>query len=394
MKVRRVVFWLHLVAGVFAATVVLTMSVTGVALTYQKQLTERADQVFWPPAAPPDAGLLPIDALISRVAQAHTDAQITGITVNADTAVPALVTVATGPNLFVNRYTGEIRELGSSSTREFFRLMTTWHRYVGGTGDNRALGKAITGASNLAFLFIVASGLYLWWPRNWGAVRAVTRFKRGLSGRRRDFNWHNVVGFWTAIPLFVVVLSATVISYPWASNIAYRIAGDTPPVRSRSSARAVQNEKAADIPTLDPAQLDPLFQSASEQAAGWRTISLRLPTTEDENATFTIYGGYRGQPQLRSTLILDRNTAVVRDLATFSDQSAGQRLRSWLRFTHTGEFYGMAGQTIGGIASLAAVVLVVTGLSLSFRRFLGWITFQRRTRRARAQSGLLTEEPS
>ena len=57
---------------------------------------------------------------------------------------------------------------------------------------------------------------------------------------------------------------------------------------------------------------------------------------------------------------------------TFSGQNAGQRARTWMRFVHTGEFYGTAGQTIAGIASAAGAMLVFTGLSLAFRRFWAW----------------------
>ena len=43
-----------------------------------------------------------------------------------------------------------------------------------------------------------------------------------------------------------------------------------------------------------------------------------------------------------------------------------------LRFAHTGEVLGLPGQTIAGIASAGAVVLVYTGLALALRRFVAW----------------------
>ncbi|HEX6214823.1 MAG TPA: PepSY domain-containing protein, partial [Vicinamibacterales bacterium] len=58
---------------------------------------------------------------------------------------------------------------------------------------------------------------------------------------------------------------------------------------------------------------------------------------------------------------------------TFERLSAGRRARSWLRFAHTGEFYGLMGQTIAGIASLGGVFLVYTGFALAIRRLLAWI---------------------
>ncbi len=109
--------------------------------------------------------------------------------------------------------------------------MTSWHRYLALSGESRATGKGITGAANLAFLFIVISGMYLWLPRLWTWIqfKNVLWFRAGLAPKARDFNWHNVIGVWTAIPLAIVVAGAVPISYPWASNLVYRIAGDTPP---------------------------------------------------------------------------------------------------------------------------------------------------------------------
>jgi uncharacterized iron-regulated membrane protein len=38
MKLRTLIFWPHLIAGVVAGVVILIMSVTGVILTYERQL--------------------------------------------------------------------------------------------------------------------------------------------------------------------------------------------------------------------------------------------------------------------------------------------------------------------------------------------------------------------
>src|SRR5690606_19086031 len=107
-------------------------------------------------------------------------------------------------------------------------------------GEARDGGRAITGAANLAFLFIVASGFWLWWPRNWtaAAFRNVLGFRRGLRAKARDFNWHHVIGFWSLVPLFLVVASGVMISYPWATDLVYRLAGDTPPARPAATAPA------------------------------------------------------------------------------------------------------------------------------------------------------------
>ena len=90
------------------------------------------------------------------------------------------------------------------------------------------------------FLFIVLSGMYLWLPRVWKWIqfKNVLWFRGGLAPKARDFNWHNVIGFWSAVPLAIVVAGAVPISYPWASNLVYRIVGDTPPAASRCASGA------------------------------------------------------------------------------------------------------------------------------------------------------------
>lgn len=103
----------------------------------------------------------------------------------------------------------------------------------------------------------------------------------------------------------------------------------------------------------------------------WRSITLRLQASPQTPAAFIIDSGSGGQPQHRATLPLDTSTGRTVGWETFDTQSAGRRLRSWMRFTHTGEFYGVVGQTIAGLASAGGVVLVYTGLALVWRRVSG-----------------------
>ena len=93
---------------------------------------------------------------------------------------------------------------------------------AGLSGERRGTGKAITGASNLVFLFIVLSGLVLWWPSAFTVkqLRPITWFLGRAKGRARDFNWHHVFGIWALVPLVFVVASGVVISYPVGQPVA------------------------------------------------------------------------------------------------------------------------------------------------------------------------------
>lgn len=368
MKIfRSVIFWMHLVCGVVAGVVVLIMSITGVALTYEKQLIEWADRGAWTAPSPVGARHLPPETLLAKAAAAQPGAAPTGVTLRANAAAPATVTFEGNKSLLIDPYTGTIIGEPPAGLRSFFRTMTAWHRYLALEGASRSTGKAITGAANLGFLFIVLSGIYLWFPRVWSWLqfKNVLWFRRGLPAKGRDFNWHNVIGFWSAVPLAVVVAGAVPISYPWASNLVYRLAGDRPPTAAAPPAAATPEPVSA-------SGLNAAWSRAQAQVPAWRTMTVRL-SADSRPLVLTVDQGYGGQPQKRETLTIDRATVDIAKAETFADLSPGRRARSWLRFAHTGEFYGLAGQTLAGIVSAGGVVLVYTGLALACRRFMSWL---------------------
>jgi len=52
--------------------------------------------------------------------------------------------------------------------------------------------------------------------------------------------------------------------------------------------------------------------------------------------------------------------------------SRGQRWRTYARFLHTGQIFGLPGQVIALIATLSTLLLVWTGFALTIRRFAAW----------------------
>lgn len=375
---RTVLFWMHLACGVAAGIVVLIMCVTGVALTYEKQMLEWADRRAWMAPSSSDVQPLSPETLLATVQAAQAGAAPIGVTLRADRRMPATVLLEGNKSLLVDPYSGAIIGEPPAQLRSFFRTMTLWHRYLAMEGDRRATGRSITGAANLAFLFIVLSGMYLWVPRLWTWIqfKHVLWFRGGLSAKARDFNWHNVIGIWSAVPLAIVIAGAVPISYPWASNLVYRIAGDTPPAPAAAPARPLERTPA----TFVASGVDGAWSVAQSQIPEWRTMTTRLASSERAPVVITVDEGYGGQPDKRTTLTLDRASSTVSKEETFQDLSAGRRARSWLRFAHTGEIYGLTGQTIAGLVTAGGAVLTYTGLALALRRLAAWMTRRRHAR--------------
>lgn len=383
---RTILFWCHLTAGVVAGIVILIMSVTGVLLAYERQMLEWADTRGLEITAPTGAQRLSTADLLERVRAARPNERPVAVTLRANPGAPVAVNVG-ARTLQVDPYTGQVLGEGATSLRAFFRSVTEWHRYLAMSGESRTTGRAITGASNLAFLFIVASGPFLWWPKNaaWRQFRQILLFRGGLRGKARDFNWHNVIGVWSAVPLIVIVFGGSVISYPWMSDLVYTALGEAPPPRLRpggpppgAAAEGRPGGRGAGPRSQAPASNDVLagvdraLAAASQREPSWRTLTVRLPNADSQPVTVAVDTGTGGQPQLRSTLVVNQSSGAIEREERYADQSVGRRARSWLRFAHTGEVYGLVGQTIAGAVSLGGVVLVWTGLALALRRFVGW----------------------
>ena len=384
---RSVLFWIHLTAGVVAGLVILLMSATGVLLTYEKQMLAWSDRT--PAAAPPvaDAPRLPVEELLAAVRAAEPSGAVTGVTVSVVDGAPALVTIGQR-TIAVNAYTGAVLGDASPQLRTSFRAVTAWHRWLGVEGPGRQVARAFTGWANLLFLVVILLGPILWIPRIWtGAqLRAVTFLRSDLRGKARDFNWHNVIGIWCVVPLILIVASALPMSFQWANAALYRMAGEAPPETGRGAQVSPRDGTGSDgrrgngrrserpVERADAASqtLNAMWQRAERHVEKWRSISMRLPNDPTAPVTFTIDRGTVGQPQLRSTLTIDRSTGDVSRSETFETQTLGRRLRTFARFAHTGEFFGIAGQTIAGLASAGAVVLTWTGVALALRRFSAW----------------------
>jgi uncharacterized iron-regulated membrane protein len=328
---RRFLFWPHLAAGVLAGVVIFVMCLSGLLLTYEKQMVAWADRHVNTVPVPAGATRLPVDELLAAYPQAAA------LTLANRPAAAVQLALPGNKLLYVDPYTGRPTGEASAGARAFFRQVLLWHRWL---GENTPTTKAITGAANLAFLFLLLTGVPMW------IQRPLVWFRRGLSPKARDYNWHHVLGIWSAGPLLLIVVTAVFFSYSWATPLLYTLTGET----------AVAEAKA---PPPGPGPYEPLLRQID--APRWQTITLRPAA-----GTFAVEEGAWGRVDLRSTWTI-QNQSVVRS-ARFETLPLARRLRLWVRTVHTGEAAGLAGQTVAGLASAAGAVLVYTGLALSWRR--------------------------
>jgi uncharacterized iron-regulated membrane protein len=376
MPLRKIIFWLHLTVGILAGVVIFILSVTGVALAYQRQMLARAERGLRANDADAMRPSLPVSQLIANASASAGDTPASNVTLRSDPHAPVTIAFGREKTLFVHRTNGTVLGQGATGLRRALHTIENAHRWLMLDGDSRDTGKKITGVANLIFLFIVLSGLWIWVPKSKKALRNAIWFRGGLRGKARDFNWHNVLGIWSFLPLVIVVFSGVVISYPWATRLVYRAFGSTPPPQQQQGGPGA--ERGGNRNPADPAKLDRLFTAALAEThravPQWQSISLRLPLSSKGPVTINVDAANGTRPDKRSQLMLDPKTAEVVEHKTYAQQEAGQKARAWLRWLHTGEAGGVAGQTIAMLASLASAVLVWTGIALALRRFRGWIS--------------------
>jgi uncharacterized iron-regulated membrane protein len=381
---RRVLFWSHLCSAISAGVFILVMSATGVLLTYEHQMVDSAAHRNH--IAQAGGQLLDADRL-AQIASEKSSGGRPSLVFVADPTAPVTVSRGREGSMLLNPVDGSVIEDASAGRREFFTVVENWHRRL--AGDNNSTRAKLIDYGNLLFLFIVISGIYIWLPHvwRWRNLRGLMFFQtRYINAKVRDFNWHHVFSFWMLIPLFVISLSGVVMSFDWANKLVYAAYGEEAPQRraavpagapgtagpqGNGGARA---RDAATSPAEQPTQratLESLRQVAIAQTPGWNRLTLPMAVDGPQVEISLELKSSERRPPRQTVVLSTADASVIRvQPPQTAAQTAGQKARSWMRFAHTGEQYGIVGQTIAGIASLAACFLVYTGFALAWRRLI------------------------
>jgi len=378
MTFRNILFWFHLTAGTVAGLVILVMSLTGALIAFEPQIVDFAErEVRNVIPLGPDARRLNVETLIAKAREAFPKFPPSGVAMGSEPTSSASVSFGREETIFINPYTGDVLGRGSK-THKLMHEIEDWHRWLG----SREVGKPITGLSNAAFLILVVTGFYLWWPRRWTGTtfKAVSRFNPRLQGKARDWNRHNVIGFWCAPILLVITLTGLIMSYQWANNLLYRFTGNEPPPPAPQAAPSK--------PIEPPSDIDALWARAEQQAPGWVSIRLRFPPQPEGPVIASIQEPALWHPNPRSQLTLHPLTAEVIKWEPFSGYNLGRTLRTWVRPIHTGMAGGAVGQTIALLGAAGGIMLAWTGLAMAWRRI-----FQRKPKSVPAQTVTTTESP-
>lgn len=369
-------------AGLIAGVVIAIMSVTGIAIAFEEEILRWYDRKVSRIEAHREASL-PVAELTRRVESGRAGFQVTSVAMFRDPQRAWEFHAGREGPLYVDPFTGDSRESQSHTAHEVIHKLEEWHRWLAMKEGQTSVGRLITGISNLMFVVLCVTGLYLWFPRKWSrrALRPLVALKFSYKGKARDFNWHNVFGFWSLPFLLVLGVTAVAISFEWGHRLVFTVAGEEAP-KSRNYGMMAVPPPVVPVPAegtpLLP--LDTAFARVAEAFPDWESITLEsLPSSETTSTapdplefgvTVPDHMPSRGYIPVKS----DPFTGAILQKVHFEDRSPGLQARVWMRFLHTGGAFGLPGKIIASLASAAAVVLVWTGFALSWRRF-----FRKRT---------------
>jgi uncharacterized iron-regulated membrane protein len=255
-----------------------------------------------------------------------------------------------GFTIFVNPYTGQVLEKYSYRETGFYQVFAL-HRWL--LGSEGSVGKYIVGVSTLIFLFILLTGMILWWPKTRKMMQQRLRIKWNAGWKRINHDMHLVFGFYSAIFLFIIAFTGLAWSFEWFNNGIYAV--------TKSPLKAAPPPKSTYVADAKPVSLETALASAKViyPSAAFYTISLPKDSTEaiavntlgldavHENATDAIY--------------LDQYTGNVLGTLAFSQRSLGAKVRSTFKPVHTGSIWGTPSKIIAFIVCLFGVTFPITG---------------------------------
>jgi uncharacterized iron-regulated membrane protein len=229
---RKIFFWSHLTAGVFVALFVAFMAVTGATLAFEPQIMRYFERRLLKNSETRVSSCMSPGELMF-VVQQQTLRPIGTLQIFSDSSIPAQIQFGKEDVLFVNPCTGRVLSGAATKVRSFLVTVRNLHVSVSLEHERGGVLQELKNAANLGFCFLILSGLVLWMPRRWrkANIQAVTMFRARLRGRARDWNWHNVTGFWLALPLLVMTGTGAIMSYSWAETLLYRASGSSIPTR-------------------------------------------------------------------------------------------------------------------------------------------------------------------
>ena len=393
-RLYRTIWRWHFYAGMIVAPFLLILAVTGATYLFGHELNDALspDLHLVAPAARP----LPPSTLILAALSA-VPGVATRIDMPAEANRPAQVHVRppSGEPRRVMVDPGTGRVLGS------FVYADTLVGFAEGVHGSLMLGERGDAVVELAAcwaLMLIATGLFLWWPRGRTSLGGILWPRLTARGRLFWRDLHAVTGVWTIALIAFLLLTGL----PWAviegplvrgtvtwlgiGNEAAGFGAMLPQSKSMGEAlgRVPWSQQALSMPTSDPSHAEHGGDhatlvtgdaaaivgadriAASAQARGIAS-GYRLSLPFGPRGVYTVVRS-PDQPEGQRTLHFDRWTGALIGENGWARYGIGARAIELGVQIHMGRYFGLANKLLMLVPCIAIVVLVVTGAVMWWRR--------------------------
>lgn len=265
--------------------------------------------------------------------------------------------------VFLNPYTGEVLK-HKNMNKDFFRTVLDGHYYL---WLPHHIGQPILATATLVFLVMMITGIVLWWPKNKAARKQRFSIKWNARWRRKNYDLHNVLGFYaTWIAIFIAV-TGLVMGFQWFAQSFYWLTSGGEDKVADAHPASDTTQKAAYVNMADH-----LWKQHSGNLKPNESIAVyfaNFPTDPVEVVVNHRPGTYYNSDYFH----YDQNTAKLMPAqgsyeGKFDEAKPADKIVRMNYDIHVGAILGLPGKSLVFFASLIAGSLPVTGFLIWWGR--------------------------
>ena len=393
---RKIHLWLSVPFGL----IITLVCFSGAMLVFENEANEwfRRDLYY---VETVKGSPLPMDKLLEKVATTLPDSvAVTGVSISSDPGRAYQVSLSKPrrASLYVDQYTGEVK--GKSERSGFFMFMFRMHRWLLDSMNpgNEGIfwGKMIVGVSTLLLVFVLISGIVIWWPRTRKALKNSLKITATKGWRRFWYDLHVAGGMYALIFLLAMALTGLTWSFPWYRTAFYKVFGvevqqraaqgheqksdaqkrDTKlaahrekkregnEVRKGERSRRPENNHSDMYSVTSPfVYWQEIYDKLRRQNPEYKQISISSGTA---SVSFNRFGNQRASD--RYSFNMDNGEFTETSLYQHQDKSG--KIRGWIYSVHVGNWGGMFTRILTFIAALLGAALPLTGYYLWIKRLI------------------------
>jgi len=342
---RKLLLKLHLWTGLAAALPLLVVGVTGAFLVYGEEIDRAVDpQLFY---VTPGGERLPAQVLLDRVQAAYPTERFVGCSPPAEPDRSYMFYATSRNYMYVDPYTGRVlgaKALHTGVRRKMFLLHS---QLMAGK-----VGHTIVVASTIISIFLIVTGLVLWWKLK------ILGVKWRAGWWRVNFDLHSVLGLYSAVVFFILALTGVAIAYDASVYpVILRMSGAAPMPPAQSTVR--------EGPTIS---IDAAIAAAERTLPGARITVVGLPSKPTD--VFSVYAKFPEDTASsgKSRVRVDRYSGEVRGFKSTRDANWGQYLVDTMESIHFGDIFGTPTRIIAFLISLLVAGQVFSGVVIWWKK--------------------------